>query len=732
MGVINYLNETKKSRYSRRDNIELLRPIVNVFVGNFGDTEKKILMDTLSARVGNSKKIHYCEIKLGMATDAANEEIYQIHYNETECDGQYDLKSWDVLFEQAEKSEKLKKDAMDLVKYVFNEASKFVYDSKSIIRLNYIIQADWVGTALLESLVKVFNRSFSEYYSNGVDTDLYCILDQQGHTNDNQGEERKALNFRTLTTINRIAGKKEVNPAYILSNYTSRDCLDPERLEEQIETIALHMIIKDGKASRKTSKNTSETLQRQFSEKNFIEAARAKGGNFCTIGKLNLEVDNELRDWVVYKTVFADFYRSDTSESIIGQLIRKMEVDKDHFEARIGEVFQEHIITESVLYPMVFDSRITPADFLSESHESMVKKLYGKELDYFWQVNFAGDPDDSKRIVNEIVKQINATLNTAYHNSECSLTEAYQTIAQIEHQFKMYVGEYKQLAQEMNIGFEEWKNEKCNISNLRDTVRETNALRAGYTLACQYLDKYTAMKQVEKCGKIAECCLREIQNSTDYYRGQSDTIKEAMEELQTGIREREQRGDILLCGNMCDYYTRVTEKWMRQSEEYAIFFRTVNNQICKRELSGEDIYRRLIQFCDEKILSDACYSDDIAVEMLSRLKGYENLSTDEDIYKLAFDTIIRSREYFVNHTRFDDVYEAVCLLVKPENAFVNSINDQMNRLQRNQQLQWFFEEHNNGMDVIFLEGCFEVSTIYQYSLYKRVDEHMKQEIRLMR
>lgn len=58
MGITDYLNKTKKSRLKQRDNIELLRPIVNIFVGEFGDDEKQILMDTLSARVGNSKKNH--------------------------------------------------------------------------------------------------------------------------------------------------------------------------------------------------------------------------------------------------------------------------------------------------------------------------------------------------------------------------------------------------------------------------------------------------------------------------------------------------------------------------------------------------------------------------------------------------------------------------------------------------------------------------------------------------
>ena len=154
----------------------------------------------------------------------------------------------------------------------------------------------------------------------------------------------------------------------------------------------------------------------------------------------------------------------------------------------------------------------------------------------------------------------------------------------------------------------------------------------------------------------------------------------------------------------------------------------INNQICNRELLGEDIYQKLIAFCDAEIIPDMRYSDDIAIEMLRRLKNYENFSTEEAIYNLAFDTIMKKRKYYANHTEFGRPYEAVCLLVNPENDFVNSTNDQMNKLQRNQQLQWFFEEHYNGMDILFLEGCFRVNDIYQYDLYKRVNETYEAEI----
>ena len=99
--------------------------------------------------------------------------------------------------------------------------------------------------------------------------------------------------------------------------------------------------------------------------------------------------------------------------------------------------------------------------------------------------------------------------------------------------------------------------------------------------------------------------------------------------------------------------------------------------------------------------------------------------TEEAIYSLAFDTIMKEQKCFAKHIEFGKPYEAVCFLVNPDNDFVNSANDQMNKLQRSQQLQWFFEGFYNGMDILFLEGCFEVNDIYQYELYKRVDEQFE-------
>lgn len=722
MGITDYLNKTKKSGLRQRDNIELLRPIVNIFVGEFGDDEKQILMDTLSARVGSSKKIHYCEIKLKGSRAAVNGGVYLFPCSGVARVKQYDIGNWNTLLEQAKKSGQIKKDAMDLAAFVYNEASSEVkFDSQGRIRLNYIIQADCVGAALLEKLVDVFSASFGEYYANGVDTGLYCLLDQQGYENKDFGEERKSLNFRTLTVIDRIVEEKKLDPAYILSNYTSKGILERESLKDRVETIALHMILKDGKSVE----DGRDDRQRQFSEKNFVDAAKAQKGHFCTIGKINLKVDEELRDWVVYKTVFADLAHSENSVSKVKELIGRMRVDEEDYETRVRKLFSAGGLGEGMFYPMVMNRQVTPAECYSKSNEFIAEKLYGQGLAYFCQENFQCSREEKEELVDELVKGINDTLDKAYRDKECSLAEVYQVIKHVEQQFEGYMKEYGKLCSDRSLGVESWKKEACSLVN--HARGADDVLRAGHTLAYQYLDKYLNVKQAEAYMEVAESCLKEIKISAGYYREQSHAVEEARQELEREITERERHAEKLLCGNMDKYYTKVTMEWMENSVEYGTFFREINNRICSRELTGERIYQEVIQFCDEMILPDSRYPDDIAIEMLRRLKNFENLFTEEAIYSLAFETIMKGRKCFVSHAEFGQAYKAVCFLVNPDNDLVNSANEQMNRLLRQQQMQWFFEEYYNGMDILFLEGCFDVNDIYQYDLYKRVDEQFEKK-----
>lgn len=718
MGILDYLSKNRKSTQSwKRDNIELWRPIVNIFLGVFEQNERKFLVQTMNERVGSSGKIHYCQIIFGKEKQIVEEQIYYLPIGDIEKFGRFDITVWDKTKQQAGESRALKVETSNFVKYVFNEVSTVAYDSKGRIRLNFILQADFVGCAVLEDIIDTFKNCFSDYFTNGVHIDAYCLLDQKGYRSEESGEERKVLNFKSLTLLNEITNHNKISLAYILSNYTNKDCLEVDSLKDRIQTIALNIIIKDGK--------TAGSKERVYKDELFIQEARHYSGNFCSLGKINLGVDTQVRDQVVYKAVFDDLYYFMVGSETVDEIIQLMDISKDKLESQINKLVRSNGITEQTFYPMIISSQINPSAFLSEKRSILIEGIYGKNLEYFWQLNCGIDKKEREQLIEEIIKKVNVILSEVYCQHKCSLAGIYSVIKRVEDIFQKYVMEYEVYFDNVKIAVDMWKNSSSEISNLRERIKETETVKAVYTLACQFIEKKVALANCESYLYVAEECLKRIRKNVEYYKKQSDTIISASQELGKVIMEIEHTGETLLKGNIQEYYTKITNEFMQYSTEYAQFRRNVNNQICKYELLGDSIFETVIQFCDDVILKNETYSNDIAVEMLKRLKNYKNLLSDESIYDLAFETIMKNSKRFANHTEFGSVYEAICFLVNPSNEFVKCTNNRMKSLLLNHQLKLFFENHYDGMDILFMDGCFELNSLYQYKLYEKAYQNLQ-------
>ena len=204
---------------------------------------------------------------------------------------------------------------------------------------------DWVGMAAFESIVDCFNAEFGKYYENGVMMDVYCLLDQKAYTTEMHGDERNALNYRSLILVEQLIEKRSMSPAYVLSNYTSKNHFEPDFPIPQLRTIALHMIIKDGKTAR-----THSSL---FSETNFMQEAKSRDGRLCTLGSMNLEVDEGTRNQVVYRNVFAELFNPKTENLQTAELVKRLGISEENIKRSTSSAKLHCSITPNQLFPQL-------------------------------------------------------------------------------------------------------------------------------------------------------------------------------------------------------------------------------------------------------------------------------------------------------------------------------------------------------------------------------------------
>lgn len=716
MGIIDYLKRQQKTgRKWGRDNIELLRPVVNIFVGNFSNEEYEALKETLEERIGMTSKVFFSRV-CSENVYAEDEVFYPFVVDSLAGIRPYDASKWEMLNRCLDDKAEFKQDVLDFVNKVFNTVSSVAYTSQGRIRLNYIIKSDSVDAAILPSFVKACNECFNSYFANGVYTDVYCVVDQKGYNCEEYGEERKALNYLNLSIVDSLVNEKVFKLAYIVSNYTSQNCLEQDCMTEMMQTIALNVIVKDG-ISVGNDVNA-------YSHDNFTEEVRASEGNFCSLGTLNLKVEEAVRSYVVYKTVFGDFCQSETSDNIVAGLIRSMGIDKNDLETKISGLFVNRGFSERVFYPMVANKQIGAASFLTMERRELIEEIFGRNLEYFWDLNYRTDVEKREQLVESITDRVRLVLREAYKTNGCSLAEISKAISEVEVSFEKYVVEYEKAFNDMKIAFDEWICSKADIKNVKEKVKETDTLRAVYQLAAQYMEKRVSIVNHENNLYVSKKCLQGIRESSQYYKKQAQVVREAYKELITLIDDIEQTELPLLVGNMNNYYTDVTQDYLEASGEYQEFRRNTNNKICSRDLAGDEIFAAIQSFCEEKILPAECYADDISMELVQRLKNYDGLTTEDDIYNRAFSTIMDNKKYYSNHTEVGSIYQEVCFLVNLDNKFVKCANENMKKLLINRELKLFYERNYKGMDILFMEGCFELRALYQYNLYQKASENL--------
>lgn len=718
MGISNFIREKKKYGMMKpKEYIELLRPFLNVFVGEFHNMERECLMQFLNERIGNSNKVNYCQILLGSKKGKDEEGIYGLHIADVDYPSEISLPSRNSIQDQIEVSEQLEKSIKDFVIHIFNTVATNSYISRARIRVNIILQADWQGASITAKLIQCMNTFFSEYFTNGVELDIYCMLDQKGYRAEEKGEEKKCFNYMTLNELEKIAKDSLASMIYIMSNYTSHDCLEPNSTGEIMRTIGLAMLMKDG-VSAKGNGNDKDS----YNDTAFKEEASSYEGSFYSLGNLNLAVDIDMIEYIVYKAIIDDMHQSIVNADAVKSILSDMNIERDDLERQCAALIKGSMYREEVFYSLVKSQNINAASFLNDSAGKMLHMIYGRTLEYFWNINISGNNERKKELIDDKIKNINKIIREAYINGECSLAEAYSIITTVQSYFEQYTEDYNKKYGDSIKDYKDWSEVPIKVNGLKDIVNETGELRVVYTLTRQYMDKMLHIEEAKNLYEVVSECGRQIQESVNYYRKQLDTLKQASSELDEIIKEMEEEQDELIRGNMRNYYKQFTEQFIDRNMVYKDFKHRLSTRICAKEAEGDVIYGDIIHYCDEYILKKENFKDELSIEMIRRLKNDSRYRSEDAIYDMAFETIMSQRKYYANHVGVGGVFNAVGFLVNPNNNFVNSTNNKMKSLLINHQLKLFFEEHFNGMDILFMEGCFSKESIHNFRLYKTAYE----------
>ncbi len=721
MGISEYINEKKKmGQFKNKQYIEFLRPVVNVFIGEFINKERECFIQFLHERVGDSPTVNCCQIILGEKKDCVEGGSYHLCITDVDSPTEYSINTWDNLIAQIEDSGQMYDKIKDFVIYIYNRVSNTAYPASGSIRINCILQADWVGMSILPHLVRTMKEQFQEYFEKGVELDSYCILDQKGYKREECGEERKIFNYLTLNELETLHESKTADMVYLLSNYTSKECLEVNSTRDIMHTAGLAILVKDG-----ISVNTEGNDKDSYQDFSFREEAAAYQGCFHSLGKLKLEVDQDTIGYVVYKTIFDDLYHPIENSESMKIILSHMEIEKKELEHFFGQQINYRLFSKQTFYSLIKAPTINIAGFLQNSAGVLLSAVYGKALDYFWKINVSISKEGQKERIEEKGKKINTILRDAVVSGQCSLAEVYSMVKIIENAFLQYKEEYyeKYMASEQELKI--WLENKIDTPNLQTTIKETGEPRVIYYLAEQYLNRRLHIEEAKNMYESVSECMTEIHKSVDYYKIQSGTMETASRDLNLLIQELETEEEDLLRGNIRNYYTQVARRIVEGNLSYTDFKRTLNYRICRKEILEEDIYREVIGYCDSQILNQDEFSRDISEEMLLRLKNYNRFTSEEAIYDLAFETIMRRRKYYANHVTFGGIYQEICFLVNPRNRFVKSTNHRMKALLAKQQLKLFFEHHYQGMDILFMEGCFTKESIHYYRLYQKAYEQLE-------
>lgn len=720
------IQKNRKSKLRKMENIELLKPVVNLFLGDFAELEEAILVDFLDERIGSREKINYAGLCFGGGAAAHNGKVKVLQASDADFKTEYGLKNRSLFKDAVLGSKQLELAIGDYSSEIFNRVARYTYQLKGIIRINVIIKAESHYSAVLDHVIALFKQKFGILYTEGVYVDVYCILDQREYSRKQNADERKAFNYLSLTELNRIAGDGDkINMAFCLSNYDSRDRLMGDSNETSIRSIltavGLMIIAKDGiSASKSGSADYYNDLQ-------FKVNSRQHPGHIYSLGYMRLEKIPEAIEYITYKSVL-EMYRESNPRPNLDAALERLGIKP--FQSIGDRVVGAPALNRPILTSMVKDTTVGTAELNYKTRGEIINDVYGKNIDLF--IEFNNKDDYESRLANEIevrTKNVKDFFDRLLRVENASVYAVNEIINAVVDSLKTTISSDYNTGSQAAANLEEWLNGKERVVGQTELVRETKEPVVFYKMAEEYSRLKLDVLKSEIYGMEYDCLLDVFRELSSKYQKIIDTLQTTSGELEEGIDvilESENESE-LRAGNCEEYYSSLVRTTASANKnQFKNFIQQLNGTICT-DYNEEKLFNSILAYCNDAILADNAFGDDFSVEMLKRLKDYKKLRTEDDIYNMAYNTILDNQTFFVNYISTGSINNEICFFVNTNSRFVESTSERMQELRMENKIKVFYEDHFGGIDILFMEGCFAVQNIHGFPAMEQVYKKLNAE-----
>lgn len=720
MKITDCIQKQRESRTLRkRENIELLEPIVNIFIGGFSSGDAGVLVDLLSGRIGDSDKVNYSSFNFSGKDAATMKKIRTYAVSDANMPPNYDLEGRKSFIDSLNASKELGIIISDYASEIFNSVARYTYQLKGVIRVNLIFKAEDIHAAALGRMIVLLKQSFGILYTEGVYIDAYCILDQREYSQSLNSKEKKAFAYLTLCELSKLAAdENKISMAFCLSNYDSRDRLmgDSNDISTKsiLTSVGLTMIMKDGICAKSGQKNDV------YDEKVFKESSRRNGEDLFSLGYMHLEKIPDAIEYVICKSIL-EKYRESGGKINIETVLARLELTEKSFETIGDNVIGNPFTSRDILLSMVKDATVSVSEFNYKSRGEVIKEIYGANLDLFFDLN--SKADYMKRFEAELsrkIQEIRLKLENLYRNDRYTVYDLDKLLKEAVN----YMEETILKSLDMNNDsrrLDEWLLGREKTTGKYDIMKETREPVIFYKIANDYMLMKLEELRYEVYSKAYERLMDELRSLSTLYENRAKMVDSAIRDLEDSIDETLEGELDLQAGNYVSYYRFVIEEIIgRNRNNFKDFIQQMNSDICSGSIGEDHFYNSITMYCNDNIMADKCFNEDFSEEMLKRLRNFNRMDADEDVYNMAYNTILDNQTYFINIITTGAINNETCFFVNSASRFVENINGRIQELKKKNRIKIFYEDHFEGIDILFMEGCFGMQKIHGFTTMKQI------------
>lgn len=670
--------------------------------------------------MGGQEKIFYTFFGQQNLLEEFTAQEYQNQQIKELDEEEYTLLAREALQEKMKRAFVLEPKLQDFAIYVFNHASKVPFIHKGRIHINIFVKADHKIACLLQQITEGIRDSFVEFYPSGCNIDVFLLLDQAAYSSTDFGMEKKAFTYLTLKETESMVNEKKISMAYCMSNMNSQGILNRESSAtyEMLYDAALMTILKDGVPA--DVQGDYESYKDEDMKKN----AESKEGTFYSIGSFKLEGIMEIITLIVYRTVFLKMMK-EREQLDIPQYIQRFEISKEGINQSLNQILPQIPFDELTWEGVIRSKKYKGTELANMPAGEGIRKIYGRNLDLMLEINCTKRfQAQENEFMTSKISQLKKRINELYFTENFSIFEICKVVNEmlcVLNKEKEYNGQMYDA--EVN-GLKSWELSAFPLKQLKDKAEYSKDSKILYALAGSYLQKKQRVLYSKARIQLVDQMDKGLRRVAEKYMTIADSVRRTSEELQENIRCAVEDELELRVGNCEHYYKMITEKILDNNEDFKRFLRDVNQSIGNGNFTVEELFSKVLDFCEQNIFTRSEFHRDFSEEMLLRLKNYREFETDQMVYDFAFNTIMDNQVFMVDQHSFTDPYREVCFLVKENNSFVTATNQRMAELKESHRMKIFYETYYEDMDVLFIEGCFDLADLHAYDVYKKTYDRL--------